>query len=217
MASRKKLYSVKLEGTNSDGEEDYLYYDVYEPIEGLHDILNDKSLSKKEQKWVRPIFPIFENCTKHENVEIYKREIRRIKHGVYFWSNGKLTYVTGVHYAGMVHWKLMESRTDYFIYTRAQRDIFYFMDLCVNDPKCVGGIIFSLKRLGKSEIMQLEMFVDALLSEKGRYTFQGLNFVEAKKNFAKTFYANRHLHESLPVTKFDETKKSIKNLAIDLP
>jgi hypothetical protein len=211
MASRKKLYSVKLEGTNSDGEEDYLYYDVYEPIEGVHDVLNDKNLPKNEQKWIRPTFPIFENCTKHENFEIYKREIRRMKYGVYFWNNGKLIYVTGVHYAGMVHWKLMESKTDYFIYTRTQRDIFYFMDLCVNDPKCVGGIIFSLKRLGKSEIMQLEMFVDALLSDKGRYTFQGLNFVEAKKNFAKTFYANKHLHESLPVTKFDETKKSIKN------
>jgi len=211
MAGRKKLYSIKLEGTNSDGEDDYLYYDVYEPIDGVHDILNDKSLPKNEQKWARPTFPIFDNCSKYENEEIYKREIRRIKHGVYFWSNGKLIYVTGVHYAGMVHWKLMESKTDYFIYTRAQRDIFYFMDLCVNDPKCVGGIIFSLKRLGKSEIMQLEMFVDALLSEKGRYTFQGLNFVEAKKNFAKTFYANKHLHESLPVTKFDETKKSIKN------
>lgn len=211
MASRKKLYSIKLEGTNSDGEDDFLYYDVYEPIEGVHDTLNDKNLPKNQQKFERPTFPIFENCSKYENEEIYKREIRRIKHGVYFYNNGKLTYITGVHYAGLVHWKLMESKTDYFIYTRAQRDIFYFMDLCVNDPKCVGGIIFSLKRLGKSEIMQLEMFVDALLSEKGRYTFQGLNFVEAKKNFAKTFYANKHLHESLPVTKFDETKKSIKN------
>ena len=34
MASRKLLYSVKLEGTNSDNEEDYLYYDVYAPIDG---------------------------------------------------------------------------------------------------------------------------------------------------------------------------------------
>lgn len=210
MASRKKLYSVKLDGTNSDGEEDYLYYDVYEPIDGVHDILND-GLPKKDQKWTKPTFPIFEDCTKQENISIYKSEIRRIKHGVYFWNNGKLIYVTGVHYAGMVHWKLKESDTDYFRYTRTQRDIFYFMDLCVKDSKCVGGIIFSLKRLGKSEIMQLEMFVDALLSEKGRYTFQALNDKEAKENFAKTFYANEHLHESLPITKFDETKKSIKN------
>ena len=210
MANRKKLYSVKLDGTNSDGEEDYLYYDVYEPIDGVHDILNE-GLPKKEQKWIKPTFPIFEDCTKQENISIYKREIRRIKHGVYFWNNGKLIYVTGVHYAGMVHWKLKESDTDYFRYTRTQRDIFYFMDLCVKDPKCVGGIIFSLKRLGKSEIMQLEMFVDALLSEKGRYTFQALNDKEAKENFSKTFYANEHLHESLPITKFDETKKSIKN------
>lgn len=209
MAKRKLLYSAKLEGTNSDGEEDFLYYDVYEPIEGLHDIFN-ADLPKKEQKWTRPTFPNFEKCSKQENIQIYSREIRRIKHGVYVWINGKLTYITGTHYAAMTHWKLMESDTDYFKYTRVQRDIFYFMDLCVKDPKCAGGIIFSLKRLGKSEIMQIEMFVDALLSEKGRYTFQALNDKEAKENFGKTFYANEHLHESLPITKWDDTKKSIK-------
>jgi len=210
MASRKKLYSVKLEGTNSDGEDDYLYYDVYEPIEGLHDILNSKDEPKKHQRWIRQTFPNFEFCTKHENVQIYQREIRRMKYGVYFWNNGKLTYITGVHYAAMVHWKLKESDVDYFKYTRTQRDIFYFMDLCVNDPKCVGAIIFSLKRLGKSEIMQIEMFVDALLSEHGRYIFQGLNYDEARENFAKTFYANEHLHESLPITFWDETKATLK-------
>ncbi len=214
MATRKLLYSVKLEGTNSDNEEDYLYYDVYAPIAGLHDVLGAE-YSKKEQKWRRPEFPNFEQCTKQQNLDIYTREIRRIKHGVYFWNNGELVYVTGVHYAAMVHWKLAESDTDYFKYTRTQRDIFYFMDLCVKDPKCVGGMIFSLKRLGKSEIMQIEMFVDALLSDKGRYTFQGLNFDEAKKNFNKTFYANQHLHESLPVTPFDSTKKSIKGRTND--
>lgn len=210
MAKRKLLYSTKLEGTNSDGEEDFLYYDVYEPIDGLHDIFN-VGIPKKEQKWHRPEFPNFEKCSKQENIEIYTREIRRIKHGVYVWINGVLTYITGTHYAAMVHWKLMESDVDYFKYTRVQRDIFYFMDLCVKDHKCAGGIIFSLKRLGKSEIMQIEMFVDALLSEKGRYTFQALNDKEAKENFGKTFYANEHLHESLPITKWDDTRKSIKN------
>ena len=210
MAIKKKLYSIKLEGTNSDGEDDYLYYDVYEPTEGVHDILNSKDLPKKDQKWVRPTFPIFEYCTKHENIELYKREIKRMTYGVYFYNNGKLTYVTGVHYAAMVHWKLKESDVDYFKYTRTQRDIFYFMDLCAKDTKCVGGIVFSLKRLGKSEIMQIEMFVDALLSEHGRYIFQGLNYDEARENFAKTFYANEHLHESLPITFWDETKVTLK-------
>jgi hypothetical protein len=210
MAKRKLLYRAKLEGTNSDGEEDFLYYEVFEPIEGVHDILGAE-LPKKEQKWIRPTFPDFQKCSKYENEAIYNREIKRISNGVYFYNNGELVYVTGVHYAAMVHWKLAESDVDYFKYTITQRNIFYFMHLCVLDPKCVGGIIFSLKRLGKSEIMQIEMFVDALLSDKGRYTFQALNDKEAKENFEKTFYANKHLHESLPITRWDETKKSIRN------
>ena len=165
------LRTVKLEGTNSDDKDDYLRYTVYKPKQGVHDILNE-GVPKKQQKWERPMFPDFSTLTKQECVDIYKREIRRIKYGVYFWNNGELTYVNGTHYLALVHWKLKESDTDYFIYTRTQRDIFYFMELCVMDTKCTGGIIFSLKRLGKSEAMQIEMFRDALLSEHGRYIFQ---------------------------------------------
>jgi hypothetical protein len=202
--SKDTLYTYRLEGT------DDLDYVVYKPTEN-HDILG-ADLPKKEQKWIRPTFPDFSKTSKSENSEIFKREIKRMKYGVYVWVNGYLTYITGKHYFALTHWRLKESTSDYLIYTKTQRDIFYFFDLCDKDPKCVGAIIFSLKRLGKSELFQAEMFADALLSESGTYVVQALNDDEAKDIFGKTHFANEHLHESLPVWRHKHDKKENKPL-----
>ena len=136
------LYKYNLEGT------DNLEYIVYKP-QPHHEIFN-ADLPKKEQKWKRQDTPNFDNLTKKECADYFKREILRIKHGVYAWINGDLIYITGKHYFALTHWKLKESTTDYLIYTKTQRNIFYFFDLCEKDSKCVGGIVFSLKRLGKA-------------------------------------------------------------------
>jgi hypothetical protein len=194
------LYKYNLEGT------DNLEYIVYKP-QPYHEIFN-ADLPKKQQKWKREDTPNFDNLTKKECADYFKREILRIKHGVYVWINGDLIYITGKHYFALTHWKLKESTTDYLIYTKTQRNIFYFFDLCENDSKCVGGIVFSLKRLGKSELAQAEMFADAILSDSGVYVVQALNDDEAIDIFGKTHFANEHLHETLPVWMFKHTKAS---------
>jgi len=194
------LYKYNLEGT------DNLEYIVEKP-QPHHEIFN-ADLPKKQQKWKREDTPNFDNLTKKECADYFKREILRIKHGVYVWINGDLIYITGKHYFALTHWKLKESTTDYLIYTKTQRNIFYFFDLCEKDSKCVGGIVFSLKRLGKSELAQAEMFADAILSDSGVYVVQALNDDEAIDIFGKTHFANEHLHETLPVWMFKHTKAS---------
>ncbi len=175
-----------------------LEYIVYEPIPNVHEIFNAE-IPYEDQVWVRPTFPDFSTLTKKECQDIYIREIRRIKNGIYIWIGGELEYITGKHYFGLTHWKLRESTTDYLIYIQTQRNIFYLFDLCEHDTKCAGAIVFSLKRLGKSELAQVEMFADAILSETGRYVVQALNDDEAIDIFNKTHYANENLHWSLPV------------------
>lgn len=206
MPNRKVLRKMILPGTE-DPETKFkgLEYTIYEPIEGVHEIFNAE-LPKKDQVWQRPTFPDFSALTKQQCIDLYKREIRRIKHGVYVWICGELTYFTGAYYLGLTHWKLKESTSDYFIYTETQRNIFYLFDLCKQDTKCAGAIVFSLKRLGKSEVAQIEMYADALLSETGIYIVQALNDDEAADIFEKTHFANEHLHESLPVWKYKISK-----------
>lgn len=208
MAKENKiLKTLILDGT------DNLEYQVLKPIEGIHDILNEGK-PKKEQKFERPKFPNFEKLTKQENIEIYKREIRRIKYGVYVWINGELTYITGRYYFALVHWKLKDSSTDYLVYTLTHRNFFYFLDLVEKDNKCAGAIVFTIKRFGKTELVQSEMFCDALLSESGVYIVQALNDDEAQDAFNKTHFANEHLHESLPIwkSKFSKSDPPNENL-----
>lgn len=181
-----------------------LEYTIYEP-QPEHEIFNE-GLPVDDQIWVRQTFPDFSTLTKKECQDIFIREIRRIKHGVYCWIGGTLEYITGAHYFGLTHWKLRESGTDYLIYTETQRNIFYMFDLCVHDDKCCGAIIFSLKRFGKSEIVQIEMFADSLLTEFGRYIVQALNDDEAVDIFNKTHYANENLNQSLPIWSHKITK-----------
>lgn len=192
MQNRKPIRTVELHGT------DGLTYDIYEPTDGLHDILNE-GLAYDDQIWNRPLFPDFSKLTKSECQDIYIREIRRIKYGVYCWIGGELEYIAGKHYFGLTHWLLKDSSSDYLIYTQTQRDIFYFLDLCDKDEHCAGAIIFSLKRLGKSELAQIEMYGEGLLSDSGIFIVQALNDDEAADIFNKTHFANENLHTTLPI------------------
>lgn len=201
---REILKKIILSGTSdkdiegTDGGFAGLEYIIYEPIPDEHEVFN-VGIPYDDQIWVRPEFPDFSKLTKKECQDLYIREIRRIKNGIYIWIGGELEYITGKHYFGLVHWKLRESNANYLIYTQTQRNIFYLFDLCEHDTKCAGAIVFSLKRLGKSELVQVEMFADAILSETGRYIVQALNDDEAIDIFNKTHYANENLNLSLPI------------------
>lgn len=208
--AKQVLRKIILPGTSdkdisgADGGFEGLEYTIYKP-QPEHEIFN-ADLKPNDQVWHRPEFPDFSTLSKKDCQDIYIREIRRIKHGVYVWIGGVLEYITGKHYFGLTHWKLKESSSDYLIYTETQRNIFYMFDLCEHDPKCAGAIIFSLKRLGKSELAQIEMFADSLLREAGRYIVQALNDDEAIDIFAKTHYANENLHLSLPIWNYKISK-----------
>lgn len=215
---KQVLRKIILPGTSdkdiygTDGGFLGLEYTIYKPGPE-HEIFN-ADLNPDDQIWKRPEFPDFSTLSKKECQDLYIREIRRIKHGVYVWVGGILEYITGKHYFGLTHWKLKESSSDYLIYTETQRNIFYMFDLCEHDPKCAGAIIFSLKRLGKSELAQVEMFADSLLTESGRYIVQALSDDDAIDIFAKTQYANENLHLSLPIwnSKYVKSDPPPKNL-----
>ncbi len=215
------LRKIILAGTSDadiygvEGGFEGLEYTIYKPTHE-HEILNE-GLKKDDQVWTRPEFPDFSTLSKKECQDLYIREIKRIKHGIYVWIGGILEYITGAHYFGLVHWKLRESSSDYLIYTETQRNIFYMFDLCAKDDKCAGAIIFSMKRIGKSEMAQIEMFADAMISDTGRYVVQALNDDEAIDIFNKTHYANESLNQSLPiwphkVLKVDSPNKNLVGL-----
>jgi hypothetical protein len=71
---------------------------------------------------------------------------RRMK-GVWFWNNGKATYITGLHYFYLNWWYINGGYPDY---RDVDRRVFYALQFCLEDPDCLGMLEFTSRRSGKS-------------------------------------------------------------------
>src|SRR5690606_20214075 len=141
----------------------------------LPEIPNDESkiLFKKEQRFVRTVMP------KHLQDEVKKitvklnekdkdydpyyvspyqkeldafidREMDRCMNGIFFWNDGEITYINGPHYKYINYWQL------YFGFPQFRdpdKEIFYFIQFCEEDPDSFGGILNTIRRYGKSSIL----------------------------------------------------------------
>ncbi len=105
-------------------------------------------LPKHKQRWERPIIPVdLEYQPESDQLPIIEREWERRKNGFWFYNNGILEYITGHHYFLLSHFY---ADGKYFKWTDAHRDIFYWWELVEKDPMCIGGILNSYRRIGKS-------------------------------------------------------------------
>ncbi|MEJ7644298.1 MAG: hypothetical protein WKF87_06865 [Chryseolinea sp.] len=85
-------------------------------------------------------------------LEAYRREQwqRRI-YGVHFMNNGVPTYITGTHYYFLQWCKLDHPENDgYPIFYMPQLERFYFRQLCMEDPFCLGYLIVGPRGGGKT-------------------------------------------------------------------
>jgi len=108
-------------------------------------------LPKKEQFWRKPRIPTDAHWSMLDAETRYKfveRERHRRKHGVFFYNNGVITYITGKHYDHLVYGSF-----DYQPkYLDTQRHDFYFRDLIEKDPRCYGGLIVKPRRYGYTDM-----------------------------------------------------------------
>lgn len=134
---------------------------------------DSKILFKKEQKFVRPEIPDYLKRAikilyrKHnseskdydpnyvsphwkEIQEYIDEEWRRTEEGIWFWNNGIATYITGCHYFYLTAWQTYFGYPDY---REPDKEIFYFVLYCEQDPDSFGLMLNTLRRFGKSAIM----------------------------------------------------------------
>ncbi len=104
-------------------------------------------LPKKEQYWRRTELP--EITT--NNIEQYEsyilEEFRRRREGIWFMNNGKPTYLTGHHYFALQFCKMLDSG-GYMNYREAQKNLFYFIEACLVDPRSLGILFGKSRRTG---------------------------------------------------------------------
>lgn len=144
-----------------------------------------RSNKKSEQYWQRMGLPDW--WKKKRADEIRRQEIdpdyidpdcqsfrdtawdRRIN-GCWFMNNGKPVYITGLHYF-MLDWINgqvgSEINGDYPNFWDYHRKLFYFIDYCIEDENCVGGLLVTQRRAGKT-LSSIPFVLDLPTRSKGK-------------------------------------------------
>ncbi len=123
-------------------------------------------LSKKNQRFTRqiPDNQVFAFWSQEERKEFIEREWKRRTDGYWFFNNGNLEYITGLHYFYLCYWKFpvveeielpngkkgKRKRLWLPTFTDSDRDYFYYWDHCNKDPDCYGMIHITNRRDGKT-------------------------------------------------------------------
>lgn len=158
-----------------------------------------KRASKKEnQYWERPTPPANYELKRKKEIlaqktdpEYYNPELQAYRNqewdrrlnGFWFYNNGVATYVTGLHYFYLVHWKIDVGYPQFRI---TDLEFFYFLQYCIDDPNCMGMIEVTKRRQGKT--MRAGAFLYEYVSRSKNKTaaIQSKTFDDAKENvFAK--------------------------------
>jgi hypothetical protein len=121
-----------------------------------------RSMRKENQYWERQEAPKNydikrkkEIATQKTNPDYYNPELQNYRNqewdrrlnGFWFYNNGHATYVTGLHYFYLTHWKLDVGYPDFRI---TDLHFFYFLEYCIQDPLCLGMIEVTKRRQGKT-------------------------------------------------------------------
>ena len=121
-----------------------------------------RSSHRIHQFWERPLRPedflerrkkeIFKQKTEPQFVDLklqaYRnREWDRRLYGFWFSNKGEATYITGLHYFYLTHWRLDTGYPDFRI---PDMEFFYFLEHCIQDPNCLGMMELTKRRQGKT-------------------------------------------------------------------
>lgn len=132
------------------------------------EILGDETLPIEEHYWVRPELPKDYNEKRKREQEIQrvnkkhidpylekirKQEWGRRLRGVWFRNynpdtkESELVYITGLNYIYITYWKFQGKFMDFRI---PDRDLFYVVQYCMDDPDCLGLNEVTKRKNGKT-------------------------------------------------------------------
>ena len=188
---------TQLQGLSCYLPEEGMVYNTISKEYESRGVFRRSSLVDK-QYWERPLLPSdFLNKRKKEiqlqksdpnyvDLELQNYRIQewdRRLHGFWFMNNGKATYLTGLHYFYLTHWKLDTGYPDFRI---PDMEFFYFLQYCIDDPNSLGMIECTKRRQGKT-VRAGAFLYDLTSRAKNIYSgIQSKTLEDAKNNvFAK--------------------------------
>lgn len=150
-------------------------------------------LSKKDQKFKRWKYPTdreFDNLSEKEQDDVIDFVLKKREEGHWFYNNGEITYITGVHWFYLSFWRLDVGPPNYRV---SDRDFFYFWDYCVVDPVCYGMADMENRRGGKTERANVIQYEYVSKTPFARGGTQSKTDTDAKKVFSKLVRAWKRL------------------------
>ena len=122
--------------------------DIKLPEPPIESQIANHELPQKDQRWIPKKVPKdFDYLPQPEQIAFIKNELKIRKEGFWFYNDGKIEYLTGIHYFYLTYWHLP---TGLPMWIDADRDFFYFWDMCVADNNCFGMIDIEDRRAGKT-------------------------------------------------------------------
>ena len=169
---------------------------------------------KENQYWRRQDPP---SGLSQDNAESYTEyiveEYRRRREGIWFMNNGKAEYLTGTHYFAL-QWVKMEDTGDYMDFRTAQRDMFYFTEACIIDPRCLGELFVKSRRTGFTYQIICQLLNDSTSTSNARIGITSKSDEDAKMAFSKFRYGFLNLPFFFkPVVKGSEDSKNFLEFA----
>ncbi len=126
-------------------------------------------------------------------------EVRKRKEGYWFFNNGNIEYVTGLHYFYLTAWEIPKTEriteadgtiadrkfTGTPDWTDSDRDYFYFWHKCYSAPKCTGMIHITNRRDGKTHRANATNYEIVSRTKDVSSAIQSKTGADAKKVFLK--------------------------------
>lgn len=140
----------------------------------------DYETKRKKEMLVQKTNPEYYN----PELQAYRnQEWDRRLNGLWFYNNGRGTYLTGLHYFYLTHWKLDIGYPEFRI---TDLHFFYFLEYCVQDPNCMGMVEVTKRRAGKTMRAGAFLFELTSRSKNKNAGIQSKTYDDAKDNvFAK--------------------------------
>lgn len=175
----------------------------------------EAAVKRGEKKKVSYVNPILERYRRQE----FKRRLW----GVWFYNNGKPTYITGHHYFYLQWCKFDHKRNNgYPIYYEFSRKAFYFRQHSEEDPLCLGYMIIGPRGTGKSGEELACVFNNMLVKHHASAALQSKNFEKDAKgvlfktksvllfNSLPDFFKPVYSHGSNPENGFAFSRTALK-------
>lgn len=149
-------------------------------------------LPKKEQYWRRPVAPEFSPENEDAFSDFIKEEFRRRVEGIWFMNNGKAVYLTGHNYFALTYFRMMDDG-DFMKFRYAQLNMFYHLQACIVDPRCLGQLFGKSRRTGFTYCILAILLNWATSRRNNKFGMMSKTGEDGEEAFMKVSYAFQSL------------------------